>query len=62
MYYHEMMDPTDVLRRIYDWTGDRLTSETADRMQQWLSEHPQNRFAPNKYNLDESRLSVDMLA
>jgi Sulfotransferase family len=63
MYYHEMMaDPMDVMRRIYDWAGDPFTADTAARMQQWLSEHPQNRFAPNKYNLDEYGLSVDMLA
>jgi hypothetical protein len=63
MYYHEMMaDPIDVLRRIYEWAGDPFTDDIAAGMQQWLSEHPQNRFAPNKYTLDEYGLSLDMLA
>jgi hypothetical protein len=62
MYYHEMMaDPMDVMRRIYDWAGDELTADTEARMQGWLAEHPQNRFAPNKYNLDEYGLTVEML-
>ena len=62
MYYHEMMaDPMHVMRRIYDWAGDPFTADTAARMQHWLSEHPQNRFAPNKYNLDEYGLSIDVL-
>ncbi|CAN5510685.1 hypothetical protein BH09ACT8_BH09ACT8_17010 [soil metagenome] len=31
------------------------------RMQSWLSEHPQNRFALNSYSLDQYGLTVDML-
>jgi hypothetical protein len=62
MYYHEMMnDPMDVMRRIYDWAGDELTDETATRMQTWLIEHPQDRFAPNAYSLDQYGLSVEKL-
>ena len=62
MYYHEMMnDPMDVMRRIYDWAGDELTNETAARMQTWLTEHPQDRFAPNTYSLDQYGLSVEKL-
>jgi hypothetical protein len=62
MYYHEMMrDPMDVMRRIYDWAGDELTGETETRMQAWLSEHPQDRFAPNTYSLDQYGLSVETL-
>jgi Sulfotransferase family len=62
MYYHEMMnDPMDVMRRIYDWAGDELTGETEARMQTWLAEHPQDRFAPNAYSLDQYGLSVEKL-
>jgi hypothetical protein len=62
MYYHEMMnDPMDVMRRIYEWAGDEFTDETAARMQTWLTEHPQDRFAPNTYNLDQYGLSVEKL-
>jgi hypothetical protein len=62
MYYHEMMrDPMDVMRRIYDWAGDPLTAETEARMQNWLAQHPQDRFAPNAYSLDEYGLTVEQL-
>ena len=62
MYYHDMMnDPMDVMRRIYEWAGDELTDETAARMQTWLTEHPQDRFAPNTYTLDQYGLSVEKL-
>jgi hypothetical protein len=30
-------------------------------MRTWLSEHPQTRFAPNNYNLDQYGLSVETL-
>jgi hypothetical protein len=62
MYYSEMMrDPMDVMRRIYDWAGDPLTPDVEARMQAWLSEHPQDRFAPNAYTLDQYGLTVEML-
>ena len=62
MYYHEMMrDPMDVMRRIYDWADDELTPETEILMDAWLNEHPQDRFAPNTYNLDQYGLTAEML-
>ena len=62
MYYSEMMrDPMDVMRRIYDWAGDPLTPDVEARMQAWLTEHPQDRFAPNAYTLDQYGLTVEML-
>jgi Sulfotransferase family len=62
MYYSEMMrDPMDVMRRIYDWAGDPLTPDVEIRMQTWLTEHPQDRFAPNAYTLDQYGLTVEML-
>ncbi len=62
MYYHEMLaDPMDVMRRIYDWAGDELSPDTEARMQSWLAAHPQHRFAPNTYRLDEFGLTVAML-
>lgn len=62
MYYHEMMrDPIDVMRRLYDWAGDPLTSETENRMLGWLKEHPQDTYGVNTYSLDEYGLTVDEL-
>jgi Sulfotransferase family len=62
MYYHEMMrDPMEVMRRIYDWTGDPLTAETEARMRNWLAEHPQDRFALNTYSLDHYGLTAKQL-
>jgi len=49
------------MRRIYDWAEDDFTSEIEDRMRSWLREHPQTRFAPNNYTLDEYGLSVQAL-
>lgn len=62
MYYHDMMTaPMDVMRQIYDWAGDELKPDTEARMQKWLDEHPQNRFAPNAYSLDQYGLTTDEL-
>lgn len=62
MYYSEMMrDPMGVMRKIYDWAGDDLTPDVEGRMQGWLADHPQNRFALNSYSLDQYGLTVDML-
>ncbi|MBP2455319.1 sulfotransferase family protein [Mycolicibacterium lutetiense] len=62
MHYSEMMrDPVAMMRRIYDWAGDDLTPEVEGRMNAWLAEHPQDRFAPNAYSLDQYGLSVDDL-
>jgi hypothetical protein len=62
MYYSEMMrDPLDVMRRIYEWAGDDLTPATAERMQSWLTEHPQTRFGRNAYSLDQYGLSMGQL-
>ncbi|MEE3750713.1 sulfotransferase family protein [Mycobacterium intracellulare] len=62
MYYHEMMrDPMAVMRRIYEWADEPLTSETEARMRNWLAEHPQDRFALNAYTLDQYGLTVDAL-
>lgn len=62
MYYSEMMrDPFGVMRRIYDWAGDDFTGDTEARMRTWLEDHPQTRFAPNSYTLDQYGLSVEAL-
>jgi hypothetical protein len=62
MYYHEMMrDPMDVMRRIYEWADEPLTSETEARMRNWLAEHPQDLFALNAYSLDQYGLTVEQL-
>ena len=62
MYYSDMMrDPLDVMRRIYDWAGDPLTSSVEASMRGWLDGHPQDRFGVNSYSLDEYGLSVEQL-
>jgi hypothetical protein len=62
MHYSEMMrDSMGVMRQIYAWAGDELTPQVETRMQTWLAEHPQNRFAPNAYSLDQYGLTVEML-
>ena len=62
MYYHEMMaDTMGVMRRIYDWAGDELTSDVEARMQQWLAEHPQDKLGVNTYSLDQYGLTLEQL-
>jgi hypothetical protein len=62
MHYSEMMrDPMGVMRRLYDWAGDPLTPETETRMQNWLAEHPQDRYGVNSYSLEQYGLTVDEL-
>ncbi len=62
MYYHEMMaDPMGVMRRIYEWTGDPLDADTEASMQNWLADHPQDRYGKNAYTLDEYGLTVEEL-
>ncbi|BDB40927.1 MULTISPECIES: sulfotransferase family protein [Mycobacterium] len=62
MYYHEMMrDPMDVMRRLYDWAGDPLTTETEERMRNWLAAHPQDHYGVNSYSLDQYDLTVEQL-
>ena len=46
---------------MYDRAGDELTARTEILMQAWLTEHPQDRFAPNTYNLDQYGLTAEML-
>ncbi|HUO37425.1 MAG TPA: sulfotransferase [Mycobacterium sp.] len=62
VYYHEMMrDPIGVMRDIYDWAGDELAPDVERRMQAWLLEHPQDRFAPYAYSLEEYGMTTDEL-
>ncbi|WNG87561.1 sulfotransferase [Mycobacterium sp. ITM-2016-00317] len=62
MHYSEMMrDPMGVMRRLYDWAGDTLTPETETQMQNWLAEHPQDRYGVNSYSLEQYGLTVDEL-
>jgi hypothetical protein len=62
MYYHRMMDdPMKVMQQIYEWAGDAFTLAVQAHMLAWLDDHPQDRFAPNTYNLHEYGLSVDEL-
>ncbi|CQD08258.1 sulfotransferase family protein [Mycobacterium lentiflavum] len=62
MYYHEMMrDPMDVMRRLYEWAGDPLTAEVEERMNNWLTAHPQDQYGLNNYSLDQFGLTVEQL-
>lgn len=48
-----MRDPIGQMRELYDWAGDTLTSSTERAMRTWLSDHPQDRFGPRPYSLDD---------
>lgn len=62
LHYNDLMkDPIGSMRKLYDWLGDDFTPEVEQRMQQWLQEHPQNKFGKHKYSLEEFGLSVEKL-
>ncbi|MDV3134515.1 MULTISPECIES: sulfotransferase family protein [Mycobacterium] len=55
LHYADLMrDPVAVMRSLYDWAGDDLTTSTEDAMLDWLAEHPQDRFGVAPYSLDGS--------
>lgn len=55
LHYADLMrDPISVMRSLYDWAGDDLTTSTEQAMLDWLGEHPQDRFGVAPYSLDGS--------
>jgi hypothetical protein len=45
-------NPVGVMRALYDWAGDELTSSTERSMLEWLDRNPQDRFGVQPYSLD----------
>ncbi len=55
LHYADLMsDPVGVMRSLYAWAGDDLTTSTEQAMVQWLDGHPQDRFGAAPYSLDGS--------
>lgn len=55
LHYADLMrDPVGVMRRLYDWAGDDLSTSTEDAIRHWLADHPQDRFGVAPYSLDGS--------
>jgi hypothetical protein len=55
LHYADLMgDPIGVMRSLYDWAGDDLTTSTEQAMLAWLDDHPQDRHGVAPYSLDGS--------
>jgi hypothetical protein len=55
LHYADLMrDPVAVMRSLYDWAADDLTSTTERAMLRWLEQHPQDRHGVAPYSLDGS--------
>ena len=55
LHYTDLMrDPIRVMRSLYDWAGDDLTTSTEQAMLAWLDDHPQDRHGVAPYSLDGS--------
>jgi hypothetical protein len=55
LHYADLMrDPIGVMRWLYDWAGDDLTTSTEQAMLAWLDDHPQDRHGVAPYSLDGS--------
>ena len=55
LHYTDLMrDPIRVMRWLYDWAGDDLTTSTEQAMLAWLDDHPQDRHGVAPYSLDGS--------
>ncbi|WP_026342822.1 sulfotransferase [Nocardia sp. BMG111209] len=58
LHYAELMrDPIAVMRDLYDWARDDLTTSTEQAMLDWLAQHPQNRHGGAAYSLAGSGVS-----
>ncbi len=58
LHYADLMrDPVGVMRSLYDWAGDDLTTATEQAMLGWLEQHPQDRFGVAPYALEGSGVS-----
>jgi hypothetical protein len=55
LHYTDLMrDPIRVMRWLYNWAGDDLTTSTEQAMLAWLDDHPQDRHGVAPYSLDGS--------
>lgn len=55
LHYADLMrDPVAVMRSLYDWAADDLTSTTERAMLRWLEQHPQDLHGVAPYSLAES--------
>jgi Sulfotransferase family len=55
LHYADLMrDPLGVMRALYDWAEDDLTTATERAMLSWLERHPQDRHGVAPYSLDGS--------
>jgi Sulfotransferase family len=55
LHYADLMrDPVAVMRSLYDWAANDLTSTTERSMLHWLEQHPQDRHGVTPYSLDGS--------
>ena len=53
LHYADLIrDPVAVMRGLYDWAGDELTTSTERAMLDWLERNPQDRFGVAPYSLD----------
>ena len=58
LHYADLMrDPVAVMRALYDWAADDLTTATEHAMLRWLERHPQDRHAVAPYSLEGSGLT-----
>jgi Sulfotransferase family len=58
LHYSALMrDPIGVMRALYDWAGDELTTSTERAMVEWLDRNPQDRFGVQPYSLDGTGLT-----
>ena len=59
LHYADLMrDPIGVMRSLYEWAGDELTSSTEEAMLTWLQRNPQDRFGVQPYSLDGSGVTI----
>jgi len=59
LHYADLMrDPIGVMRSLYEWAGDELTSSTEEAMLTWLERNPQDRFGVQPYSLDGSGVTI----
>jgi hypothetical protein len=52
-------DPIGEVRRIYDFLGMRLSSETVKQMEWWVAENRRDKRAPHEYTLDKFGLTEE---
>lgn len=56
-YTDLLQSPLTVVRHIYEFFGDQLSPEVADKMQHWLRANPQHKHGTHSYSLEQFGLS-----